>query len=136
MAPSTSARIPPRTTSVYEPRRLSLVASLSGPSSVPFRSGSGHGPGTLPVDPALGFSAPRSCQVAPLCFESRRVHSVVITHVANETRFSVLARDRATVSFTSRRRRSQQKIMVSATQRLDPAAARDSRAGRRGRDSI
>lgn len=65
-------------------------------------------------------------------FESRRVHSAAITRAASEPRSSVLARDRATVSFTSRRRRSLQKIMVSATQRLDPAAARDSRAGRFG----
>lgn len=54
-------------------------------------------------------------RVAPLCFETRRVHSAVITRATGEARSFILARDRATVPFTSRRRRSQRKIMVSAT---------------------
>jgi len=59
VAPSTSARISPRTTSIYELRRLSLVASLSGPSSVPFRSDSGPG-ALLPVHPRFVLPRRRS----------------------------------------------------------------------------
>lgn len=131
MAPSTSARTSPRTTSVYEPRRLSLVASLSGPSSVPFRSGSGFGPGTLPVGPRFVF--PRRDRAESRRPVSKRdaCTSAANTRVASEARSFVLARDRATVSFTSRRRRSQRKIMVSATPRIGAPAAAGGRVARR-----
>lgn len=135
MAPSTSARTSPRTTSVYEPRRLSLVASLSGPSSVPFRSGSGSGsgfgPGTLPVGPRFVF--PRRDRAESRRPVSKRdaCTSAANTRVASEARSFVLARDRATVSFTSRRRRSQRKIMVSATPRIGASAAAGGRVARR-----
>jgi len=75
-------------------------------------------------DPARYYRSTRALfyraedRVAPALIETRRVHSAVITRAASEARSFILARDRATVSFTSRRRRrSQRKIMVSATQR-------------------
>lgn len=128
----------PRTTSVYEPRRLSLVASLSGPSSrfaarLRLRLRTRH---TLPVTisddcPRFVFTRVRARAAAPL-FERRDTQCRRFTYAFLRSRAFPRARARpcnGIVHLSSPRRDLSAKIMVSATQSMViPARVIESRA--------